>query len=150
MEPRWWENTTLEKLTQDQWEGLCDGCGLCCSVKFWDENGVALNTKIACTLMDLKTGKCKDYDNRFTKVRNCHKLTPDNLDTPGMLPVTCAYRLVRDGKPLHWWHHLISGSTQTVVEAGISIVGFAETNEDQVNAWSMRRYIMAALEKREK
>lgn len=142
---RWWETTPLEQMTKEQWESLCDGCGRCCLVKCWQGSKVKY-AKVACQLMDIKTGKCTDYDNRFDKVSNCYQVTLGVLDKPGLLPNTCAYRLIKDGKPLYDWHHLISGSRNTVHEAGVSIVGFAEANNMSISAATMADYMRNAVD----
>ena len=56
-------------------------------------------------------------------------LTPDNVETLGWLPATCAYRLLAEGKSLAWWHPLVSGRRETVAEAGISVAGEAYSEE---------------------
>ena len=117
----WWETTKLEDMDQLQWESLCDGCGRCCLVKSWHGTSV-VPTNIACRLMDVTTACCTDYGNRQRKVHECIKLVPNTVGHP-LLPRTCAYLLIHEGKPLYDWHHLISGSKDTVVEAGISIIG---------------------------
>jgi uncharacterized cysteine cluster protein YcgN (CxxCxxCC family) len=50
-------------------------------------------------------------------------LTPQNVRTISWLPGTCAYRLVAEGRDLYWWHRLLSGSAETVHEAGVSMRG---------------------------
>lgn len=130
----------MQDMTEEQWESLCDGCGRCCMVKCWVGPKVKY-TKVACQLMDIKTACCTDYDNRFSRVRNCYQVTIDLLDKPGLLPNTCAYKLIRQGKPLYDWHHLISGSRETVKQAGVSIVGFAEANNESISAASFVDYM---------
>jgi uncharacterized cysteine cluster protein YcgN (CxxCxxCC family) len=56
-------------------------------------------------------------------VPDCTQLSPHRIEEFKWLPRTCAYRLVYEGKPLHSWHPLLSGSEQSVHEAGISISG---------------------------
>ena len=60
---------------------------------------------------------------------DCVSLTPENVGTLGWLPATCAYRLLDEGKPLAWWHPLVSGDPATVDEAGISVKGEAYSEE---------------------
>lgn len=57
-----WIRKTLEQLDQDEWESLCDGCGLCCLQKLEDEDDNSVYyTRIACKLLDLKTCQCPEY-----------------------------------------------------------------------------------------
>ena len=122
--PPFWETKTLEEMTRAEWESLCDGCGRCCLVKLEDEDTGKIHfTDIACKLFDEGTCRCRDYKNRQETVSDCIKLTPENLKTIPWLPPTCAYRLVMEGKDLEWWHPLVSGSAETVHEAGVSVRG---------------------------
>ena len=57
------------------------------------------------------------------KVKDCVRLTPRNVRRLTWLPPTCGYRLVAEGRDLYWWHPLVSGSPETVHEAGISVRG---------------------------
>ncbi len=119
-----WRAKSLEALTPAEWESLCDGCGRCCLNKLedWDTGQIEW-TNIACTLLDGETCRCRDYENRQATVPDCVQLTPSEVRTLTWLPPTCAYKLVADGHDLYWWHPLISGSSETVHEAGISVRG---------------------------
>jgi uncharacterized protein len=119
-----WTLKSLEELTAPEWESLCDRCGRCCLVKLEDEDtGTIHFTDVACTLFDSGACQCADYTNRQDKVSDCIRLTPEQVRTLTWLPPTCGYRLVRDGQPLMWWHPLVSGSYETVHDAGISVRG---------------------------
>jgi len=50
-------------------------------------------------------------------------LTPAVVADLSWMPVTCAYRLVREGRDLAWWHPLVSGDPDTVHAAGMSVRG---------------------------
>jgi len=129
-DPPFWKIRKLSELSREQWESLCDGCGRCCLNKLEDEDtGTYLYTRAACKLLDLKTCRCTDYENRASRVPDCVTLTAQNVSELAWLPPTCAYRLLDEGKPLAWWHPLVSGRPETVVEAGISVAGQAYSEE---------------------
>lgn len=125
-----WKTVPLEAMTPTQWESLCDGCGKCCMAKLEDEDTGDIHfTSVACRLFDAAGCRCEDYADRFARVPDCLKLTPDNVRTLPWLPSTCAYRLVAEGRDLYWWHHLVSGSRRTVHEAGVSMRGRVTASE---------------------
>jgi uncharacterized cysteine cluster protein YcgN (CxxCxxCC family) len=125
MRDRFWERVPMERMTPEEWEALCDGCGKCCLNKLEDEDTqeVAL-TRVACRLLDDQTCRCGQYEIRKTLVPECIRLTPQTMgDVAYFMPETCAYRLLHEGKPLYWWHPLVSGDPETVHSAGISVRG---------------------------
>lgn len=109
-------------MTPEEWESLCDGCGLCCLVKLEDEEtGEVRYTDVSCTLFDAGACRCRDYANRSAQMPDCLRLTPQNVRRLSWLPSTCAYRLVAERRDLPWWHPLVSGDPETVHAAGISV-----------------------------
>lgn len=128
-----WRSKTLEEMTPQEWESLCDGCGRCCLVKLEDEDsGAILATDIGCRLFDAGRCRCRDYENRSVQVPDCVTLTPKAVRTLRWLPPTCAYRLVAEGRDLSWWHPLVSGDPETVVAAGISVKGRVFASEEEM------------------
>ncbi len=137
-----WKTKSLADMTNTEWESLCDGCGLCCLNKLEDwETGEIAWTAVRCRLLDGETCRCIDYENRQKTVPDCIQLTVEEVNEISWLPPTCAYRLVRDGQDLYWWHPLVSGSDETVHEAGISVRGMT-VNEETVEVEDFEDYIV--------
>lgn len=119
-----WKRKTLAELSRDEWESLCDGCGKCCLVKLQDPDTEEIAyTDVACKLLDGASCRCADYANRKRRVRDCVVLSPKVVADLSWMPSTCAYRLLKEGRDLAWWHPLVSGNPETVHEAGVSVRG---------------------------
>jgi hypothetical protein len=125
-----WRTKALEEMSEAEWESLCDGCGRCCLNKIEDEDtGRILLTRLACRLLDIGSCRCSSYPDRKKHVPDCVSITPQAARTLPWLPQTCAYRLVAERRDLHWWHPLVSGDTDTVHAAGISVRGIARSEK---------------------
>ena len=119
-----WEFKRLEEMTVAEWESLCDGCGLCCLVRFEDEEtGEIIPTRVHCRLFDPDQCRCTDYAARKAQVPDCIKLTPGNIEALEWMPPSCAYRRLHEGKDLPHWHPLITGDPESVHRAGVSVRG---------------------------
>jgi hypothetical protein len=117
-----WEVKPLADMSVAEWESLCDGCGLCCLVRFEDEaTGEVTPTRVACRLFDAHACRCRDYARRREQVPDCIKLTPHNLSALPWMPKSCAYRRLNEGRGLASWHPLVSGDPESVHAAGVSI-----------------------------
>ena len=119
-----WEKYTLDQLNPAEWEALCDGCAKCCLMKITDEEKIFI-TNISCTKLQVNDCTCSDYLNREKKVKDCLKLTKDNLQKNSkFLPSSCSYKLIDEGKPLPQWHHLISEDKEIVHKLNQSIKNY--------------------------
>lgn len=119
-----WRRKRLTEMTVAEWESLCDGCGLCCLVRFEEEEtGLVTPTRVHCKLFDAGACACSDYANRQQYVPDCVKLTPNNVARLGWMPKSCAYRRIHEGRDLAWWHPLVSGDPESVHRAGVSVRG---------------------------
>ena len=117
-----WQRKKLAEMSREEWESLCDGCGKCCLNKLeWIDTGEVEYTDVACRLLDLESCRCQNYVHRTQHVPDCLVLSPQAIDSVSWLPSTCAYRLVAEGRDLHWWHPLVSGNAETVHLAGVSV-----------------------------
>ena len=128
-----WSRKAVEEFTREEWESLCDHCGKCCVRRLEDEDtGELYFTNVACRHLDRDTCQCSEYEHRAALVTDCVPLAPDNLaDTARWLSVTCAYRLLAEGKDLPAWHPLVSGCDETVRQSGQSVCGRV-VSEDEI------------------
>ena len=137
MTEAFWETKTLDEMSQQEWESLCDGCAKCCLHKFIDDDEVEdelsstdyLNTheyihytNIACSLLNTKTCQCSQYENRTSLVPDCVKLTKENIKDIFFMPPSCAYRRLNEGRGLPSWHPLLNkGKKHVMHQKGMSI-----------------------------
>ena len=94
-------NTTGGRVTlrNDEWDALCDGCGLCCRVVRERENPEA--PAVMCPGYDCEAKQCAVYDKRIGK-HACIKLEPSlilGLHEAGILPDSCGYVSFMRGTP---------------------------------------------------
>jgi uncharacterized cysteine cluster protein YcgN (CxxCxxCC family) len=137
-----WRIKTLEDMTPTEWESLCDGCARCCLVKLADEDTEEVHlTRLACRMLHIGACKCSDYPRRHELMPDCVAIDPQKVRELTWLPPTCAYRLVGEGQDLAWWHPLVSGDPETVHQAGISVRGWA-TSEDKADPDEYHRFII--------
>src|SRR6478672_9611013 len=72
-----WKKKSLEAMSPDEWESLCDGCGRCCLVKLEEEETEKTHfTDVACFMLDCDSCLCSDYQDRKRHVPDCVTLTP--------------------------------------------------------------------------
>ena len=141
MKDEYWKRKSLSEMTPQEWEGLCDGCALCCLHKVEDvDTSDFYYTDVACRLLDLDVCRCTDYKNRSREVSDCLMLSADNPAQFNWLPNSCAYRRLAKGQDLPGWHPLITGDPESVHEAGISIKGKA-VSENITSDYSVLRKV---------
>jgi uncharacterized protein len=141
-----WKTKTLEQMSRSEWESLCDGCARCCMVKLEDDDTGDIHlTRLACSMLVVKTCRCSNYPERFKLMPDCIDVTVEKVRQLSWLPSTCGYRRVDEGRDLAWWHPLVSGTPETVHQAGISVKSFA-MSEKRVKEENYARYIIADFE----
>jgi uncharacterized protein len=137
-----WKQKTLEEMTREEWESLCDGCARCCLYKLEDEDTKEIYyTNVVCKLLDTHRCRCTAYGERSRLMPTCLVLTPEMVRRLNWMPETCAYRLIAEGKDLEWWHPLVSGDPNSVHQAGIS-VRHRTVAESDVDMENLEDYIV--------
>jgi uncharacterized cysteine cluster protein YcgN (CxxCxxCC family) len=117
-----WKTKSLHEMTGDEWETLCDSCGICCLEKVEDEEtGEIRLTSVSCEFLDTVNCRCLIYAHRLHLNPDCVELSVDKLKHIEWLPDTCAYRRLFERRELEGWHPLVSGDPNTIHEAGISV-----------------------------
>ena len=143
MKDAYWKRKSLAQMNSAEWEGLCDGCALCCMHKLEDEDsGEVFYTDVACRLLDVQTCRCTDYAQRARRVADCLVLSVDAPQAFAWLPSSCAYRRLANGQELPDWHPLLTGDPNSVHDAGISVRGRA-VSETEAGEYTVLRQVSA-------
>lgn len=120
-EHEFWKKKKLDKMSKEEWEILCDGCGKCCLNKVEIKNRVYF-TNTHCRFLNCQNCSCNIYPNRFDKVYDCRDVDIKAVrEKPRWLPKTCAYWLLDNGYDLPSWHPLITGKMTNVHNAKMSL-----------------------------
>ena len=137
-----WIQKSLQEMSPEEFEAVCDGCGKCCLHKLEDEDsGDVFYTKVACRFLDHNTCRCQSYSSRQEKVPDCVVMTPATVAETYWLPDTCAYRLLDQGLPLFDWHPLVSGDPESVHKAGMSVANKVVA-EESVDLDDLEDYVI--------
>ena len=105
----YWQRKTLAQMDKDEWEQLCDRCGLCCLVRIQDEESDEIfDTNVICRHYDCDKAQCSSYGSRASIAEGCVELTPELVEQYDWLPDSCAYRTVMRGDALPATHPLVS------------------------------------------
>lgn len=105
--PAFWE-MQIEELNANEWEALCDDCGLCCIYRLLLDDGSIVETNVVCKYYDFENGRCGDYKNRHKLNGNCVPFDYKKANQFDWLPKTCAYRRVALNQSLPVWHPLLT------------------------------------------
>lgn len=154
-----WEVKALEDMTLSEWESLCDGCAKCCLHKFIDDENTPdemelsptdhikegedmVYSNIACHLLNDKTCQCSQYQKRLTLVPDCVQLSQNNLDYVYLMPPSCTYRRLKEGRGMPSWHPLLhKGKKSAMHKAGMSVRGKI-VKDDEVDIDFFEDYIV--------
>lgn len=112
----------LNELTNEEWEKICMKCGKCCLCKYREEDVIHLSNYI-CEFFDLKNCLCSCYKKRFDVAKGeCKKVDMELLEKEiSLLPPSCAYRCLFEGRPLPSYHPLITGDPNSAFKAGATV-----------------------------
>ena len=128
MKDHFWKHRSLNALSPDEWEALCDRCGQCCLLRLENEaTGDRYVTSLSCEEYDCQTGGCRHYEERQERVPDCVRVTPENIASLTWLPDTCAYRRIYNGLPLPEWHPLVCGDSRPIRDSDLFAGRFARS-----------------------
>lgn len=122
----------LSELTSEEWEKICMKCGKCCLCKY-SEGDVIHFSNYICRYFDLTKRICSCYENRLEIAQGeCKKISLELLEHDlYLLPPSCAYRRLYEGRGLPPYHPLLTGDEKSVEKAGQTVKSlpvFSETS----------------------
>lgn len=112
----------LRELTDEEWEQICMKCGKCCMCKYSEGDVIHFSNQM-CRFFDIKKGTCSCYSERFKIAESeCKKVSMELLETEiDLLPPSCAYRRLYEGRGLPEYHPLLTGNPKSAIEAGQTV-----------------------------
>ena len=136
----------LSEFTDDEWELICMHCGKCCMLKYTDSEYIHFSDRM-CRHFDLENNCCSCYDNRLS-TGNCAKVSLQLLENElELLPNTCAYRLLYEGKPLPDYHPLITGNSMSPHLAGATVKSLPVYSQNDISKALYDLHVKANSEK---
>ena len=82
----------LKNMTEEQWDAICKGCGMCCLCKLEYFKSTIFYTNLCCKHLDPSTQKCTIFERRFnTPGTSCAKVDLNVVLYSKCLPKTCGY-----------------------------------------------------------
>jgi uncharacterized cysteine cluster protein YcgN (CxxCxxCC family) len=78
-------------MRRDDWEALCQRCGLCCYEKRYTRGGMVVDLRLPCRYLDEKSRQCSVYERRFVACPECRRMTVFHALFCGYLPASCGY-----------------------------------------------------------
>ena len=137
-----WETKKLEDFSLEEWESICDHCGLCCLHKLVDESTDEIEyTSVVCEHLNLGTCQCTVYADRNKLRPDCLPITMSEIAMVGMLPSTCGYLRLYKNQELPEWHPLLTGKLDSAVTSGNS-VGEVSTPQKDADMDDLEEYIL--------
>lgn len=152
MDSNFWKVKSMQDFTPEEWEQICLKCGKCCCHKTYYGNSVLFYNRV-CDNLDLKTGLCKNYENRLCD--DCLEVNWQVLcKNPELLPEECAYRMLKEKGCLPEYHPLITGDSESVKKANQTVLDWEKVHnfaqikkivdevakETDEKGWSMEKY----------
>lgn len=135
----------LFELTDDEWEKICMRCGKCCMCKYSEDGFIHFSNQM-CRFFDMRQGICSCYDRRFeVNSSDCRKISFELLQNNlSLLPPSCAYRRLYEGRGLPSYHPLLTGKKLPAKYTVAAMPVFSETDADEARA----KVIMEGIEKK--
>lgn len=141
MDKKFYEVKSMEDFTEAEWESICLQCGKCCVLKSFEDGWVLFSNRV-CDGLDMTTGKCSRYESRLCA--DCVKVDIHLVrDLPELLPETCAYRMLFEGKGLPKYHPLITGDSESVKKAKQRVLDWPNVHSSK----DLRNDLMALNER---
>lgn len=115
----------------------------------YSENGMILFSNQMCRFFDLKKGICSCYMERFNVANlECKKVSLELLEHElYLLPPSCAYRRLYEGRGLPAYHPLLTQDAKSVVKAKQTVKSLPVFSEDAESDATMALVDTALKEK---